>query len=191
MLGAHMNDKPVWYFAFGANMCSRVLSARHVKPLSREPASLADYRLSFLEKGFPPFEPAFASIEPSAGNTVHGVLLRLEPSAFALIDSTEAPGYQLLDVEVVGQNSGRVRASAYASGRPVRGLVPSRRYLDLLCEGAREHGLPEGYVRRLEAEPCRDVPGGRLVFTFLARTLAALQRRGFALPARARRRRER
>jgi hypothetical protein len=184
-----MSDEPVWYFAFGANMCARVRSARRVTALSREPARLPDYRLTFAERGFPFFEPAFASIEAARGHDVHGVLLQLPETAFALIDSTESPGYQLLDVEVIGRNSGPVRAAAYASRSPVPGLVPSRRYLELLCEGARENGLPADYLHRLEAQPSRYVPGGTFVFTLLARALAALQRRGVAVPARARRRR--
>lgn len=184
-----MSDKPVWYFAFGANMCSRVLAARRVTPLAREPAKLPDYRLAFLEKGFPFFEPAFASIEPAPGDTVHGVLLQLEQRGFAFIDSTESPGYRLLEVDVIGRDSGRVCAATYASRRPVQGLVPSRRYLELICEGARENGLPGDYVRRLEAEPSRYVPGGKLVFGTLARAFGALQRRRVAVPARARRRR--
>lgn len=182
-----MSVEPLWYFAFGANMSSRVLAARHVTPLSREVATLPDYRLVFQERGVPIVEPAFASIEPASGDRVHGVLLQLERAAFARIDSTEGPGYRLLDVEVIGRSSGRVRATAYTSSRPVRGLLPSRRYLELLCEGARENGLPDDYVRRLEAEPCRHVPGAAPVITLLVRVLGVLQRRGIGVPARARR----
>lgn len=182
-----MKNGHMWYFAFGANMSSRVLSARRVRPLSREPAALAGYRLVFHERGVPIFEPAFASIEPAAGGIVHGVLLRLEHAAFSLIDSTEGPGYDLLEVDVVGRDSGRVRATAYTSRRPVAGLVPSRRYLDLLCEGARENGLPADYVRRLEAQPSRNIPGSHALFSLVAKALQALQRRGIAVPARARR----
>lgn len=182
-------DGTVWYFAFGANMSSRVLATRRVSPLSSQPATLHDYRLAFKEPGLPFFEPGFASIEPARGDIVHGVLLELDRAAFARIDSTEAPGYRLLDVPVVGRDSGRVQATAYTSRRPVSGLLPSRRYLELLCEGARENGLPSDYVRRLETAPCRHVPGAAPVITLLVRVLGALQRRGVAVPARARRRR--
>ncbi len=184
-----MSVEPVWYFAFGANMSSRVLSARRVAPLSREAAMLPDYRLVFQERGLPVFEPAFASIEPARGDRVHGVLLQLDDAAFARIDATESPGYRLLDVEVVGMSSGRVRAAAYTSRRPVAGLLPSRRYLDLLCEGAREHGLPDDYLRQLDAEPCRHIPGAAPFFSLMVRLLGAMQRRGVGVPERARRRR--
>lgn len=184
-----MAETAVWYFAFGANMSSRVLARRRVTPISSEPARLSGYRLAFQERGIPFVEPAFASIEPADGDAVHGVLMRLERAAFARIDSSEGPGYELLDVDVIGRDSGRVCATAFTSRRPVVGLRPSRRYLGLLCEGARENGLPTEYVRRLEGEPHFYVPGMGPAFTLLASALHALQRRGIGVPARARSRR--
>jgi AIG2-like family len=183
------DDKAVWYFAFGANMSSRVLRARHVRPLSSEAARLDGFRLVFGEPGVPLLEPVFASIDPAEGESVYGVLLRLLAEDFTRIDATEGPGYDVLRVDVVGSVNGPVRARAFRTRDPVRGRRPSRRYLDLMRSGAREHGLPERYVQRLDAEPCGAVlPGSGTLFTALVRVLGLFQRRGLLVPWRARRR---
>lgn len=180
-------ESAVWYFAFGANMNLRVLNARQVRPLSREAARLEGYRLVFGEPGIPLLEPAFASIEPAPGDVVHGVLLNLARDDFARIDSTEGPGYEILNVEVVGRVHGAVTARAFKTRHPVSGRKPSLRYLNLMLRGAYEHELPAEYLHRLEAQPYYYVPGAALVFNSLVRLLGPLQRRGFLVPRRARR----
>lgn len=181
-------SEEVWYFAFGANMCSSVLRTRRVSPLSSEAARLDGFRLVFGEPGFPPLEPVFASIEPAEGEAVHGVLFRLTRRDFARIDSTEGPGYDLLRVDVVGSVHGSARARAFRTRKPVRGRKPSRRYVDLLRSGAREHGLPAEYVRRLDAEPSGPaIPGASLLFGGLVRVLRLLRWTGLFVPSRGRR----
>lgn len=167
----------VWYFAFGANMSSRALSMRRVQPLRREAAALADYRLTFGERGLPLLEPAFASIEAAPGEVVHGVLMELTGADFDRIDATEGRGYALVEVRVRGAVSGAIEALAFQTRAPVRGRRPSGRYLDLLCEGAREHGLPPAYIAWLAAQPSLRVPGTRLVSRVLMPLLAAAHRR--------------
>lgn len=169
-------------------MSSRVLRGRGVRPLSSESARLDGFRLVFGEPGLPLLEPVFASIDPAEGEAVHGVLLRLAPGDFARIDATEGPGYEVLSVDVVGRVHGPVRARVFRTRRPVRGRRPSRRYLDLMRLGAREHGLPCDYVRRLDGEASGlVVPGGGRLFAGLVRVLGWLQRRGILVPPRARR----
>ena len=48
--------------------------------------------------------------------------------------------------------AGAVRVDAFTYLSPTRrtGRKPSARYLGLLLEGARQHGLPDDYVRALE-----------------------------------------
>jgi hypothetical protein len=168
----------VWYFAYGSNMASSVLVRRRgVRPLSSERARLADHRLVFDLRGIPAVEPGFASIAPSPGDHVHGVLYRLTRADLARVDASEAPAYKSVDVEVDAAISGRVVASTLRNRRPVSGLKPSRRYLRLLCEGAREAGLPGDYVAWLEAQPTAYVPGMSEGLELLWGALFALLRR--------------
>jgi hypothetical protein len=148
----------VHYFAFGANMRSVVLRRRGIVVLSREPARLRGHRLVFDLAGIPLVEPAFASIVPDSERDVYGVLYRLAPDQLDRVNRYEGSGYMIIEVEVEGERSGAQRANTYQTKRPVSGLRPSRRYLRVLCEGARENDLPPPYIRELEAHPSVHVP---------------------------------
>ena len=141
-------------------MSSRVLRERRgVRVHSSEAAVLSGFRLVFDHLGIPFLEPAFASVRPAADSVVHGVLYALEPDDFVKLDRVEGPGYRLRGLDVEGVEHGKVTAAVYQTRRPRSGRRPSARYLRILCEGAREHGLPEEYVRALEAQPSVHVAG--------------------------------
>jgi len=148
----------VHYFAFGANMSSAVLRRRGIVVLSREAGRLRGHRLVFDLAGIPWVEPAFASIVPDSAHDVYGVLYRLAPDQLKRINSYEGAGYSFIEVEVEGERSGIQRSSACQTRRPTSGLKPSRRYLRILSEGARENDLPASYICELEAHPCVQVP---------------------------------
>ena len=148
----------VYYFAFGANMSSVVLRRRRIVILSREPARLRGHRLVFDLAGIPWVEPAFAGIVPDPEHDVYGVLYRLAPDQLDRVNGYEGPGYSFIEVEVEGARSGIQRSRSYRTKRSRSGLRPSRRYLRILSEGARENDLPASYVRELDAHPCVHVP---------------------------------
>jgi hypothetical protein len=101
-----------WYFAYGANMSLRLLAKRSIVPRASEPGVLADHRLVFTAKGYPWMaEPAWASVEPAVGEAVHGVLHDVDADAIALLDRLEGALYRRVDVDVLGANSGVVRAA--------------------------------------------------------------------------------
>ena len=168
-----------WHFTYGANMCSRILVGRRgLRPLSSEPARLDGYRLTFSLPGLPYVEPVFANIEEDRDGTVHGVLHRIRDEELAVLDRIEA-GYASVDVTVAGSVSGEVVARAYHSAHVVRGLCPSRRYLALVCEGAREFGLPEDYVRELARQPTVHSPLMTPVLARVVKLFESLRRRGW------------
>lgn len=148
----------IWYFAYGTNMSRATLARRGLRPSSSEAARLDGYRLRFSHRGLVFVEPAFANIEADPSASMHGVLHRLESGQLARLDRFEGAEYVHVVVDVVGERSGVVRARAYLDPNLAPGLQPSRRYLRACCAGAREHGLPEDYVRALEEQPCLHVP---------------------------------
>lgn len=178
-------DDAVWYFAYGANMSRRVLDRRGLRPLSCEPARLDGYRLRFSHPGVLPIEPAFANLEAHAAGVVHGALYRLRNDEMLRLDLVESTDYAHVDVPVLGARAGAVVARAYLDPRPVEGRVPSRRYLRVCCEGARELGLPGDYVDALAAHPSLHVPVVSDVATLL---VSAVERARRALGGRAPRR---
>lgn len=145
-----MRHDTVRYFAFGANMARRVLvRRRRIHPLDSVPARLDDHALRFSLRGLPFVEPAFATIVPAPGESMFGVLHTLTKPDLARLDRIEA-SYDRVDV-VVTTSDGPVPATAYRARRFVAERPPSRRYLHLLIEGAKEHGLPDAWIEALRA----------------------------------------
>jgi gamma-glutamylcyclotransferase len=143
------------YFAYGANMSRRVIAGRRgLAVVACERARLLGHRLTFGQRGFRYVEPAFATVIEAPGESVHGVLWTLAgPDELARLDRNESREYDRVEHDVVGETSGAVRAHLYRTRRPWEGLVPSRRYRDLLVSGAREHELPSDWIARLAGHP--------------------------------------
>jgi len=144
----------VWYFAYGANMHDDTFRIRRgIQPLECRSGRLRGYRLRFNLGGRPKGRaaPANLCLDPDA--EVWGVLYRITRRDLMRLDSTEGVpgrGYRHIMVEVEDTDNRRVAAIAYmAQGKDVDGK-PSLRYLMLLRDGARAHGLPEQYIRFLE-----------------------------------------
>lgn len=167
-------DAPVYYFAYGANMSTDVLCRRRgLRPARSEAAMLADHRLVFDLRGVPFLEPAFASVRSEPGATVHGVVHQIDAAAMARLDGMESPAYRRQQRRVTARTLGELDAEVYVNVSPREGLQPSLRYLELLSAGAREHQLPEDYVRFLTEHPHGDVG---LFRPFTAAALQALTR---------------
>ncbi len=163
-------DSRVRYFSFGSNMLRSVLEGRRgIVPLARTPAVCADHRLAFTALGIPPFEPAFASLEPAAGRSCHGVLYTLAlPDWLRLCASEGVPfAYRTIPVQVRAYAAGMApeNASEFISAMSLRSfqpqtllslppleLRPSKRYLGLIKAGAAESGLTQAWQKELAAQ---------------------------------------
>ena len=145
-----------WYFAYGANMATRVLERRGLRWAESRPGVLADYRWTIAVPGLPLVEPGFATVQPCAGAHVHGVLYRMASSDLAALDSYEAD-QDRFEVDV-SSRSETFRATTYRSHRFQEGLRCSRRYRRLLLEGASQHALPEPWIAMLSDLPVAYFP---------------------------------
>src|SRR4051812_18853467 len=157
-----MNDETVFYFAYGANMSTKTFQRgyRRLHPQSAEKAVLKGYRLAFSEPGIPFFDPGFGNIEEDPEAMCEGVLYRITHEEMDHLDVSEGNrAYNIVDVEVEGVNSGRVLARTFQSRAHAHGLLPSKRYLDILIEGALEHGLSDMWVTMLRNQPHVDRSG--------------------------------
>jgi cation transport regulator ChaC len=87
-------------------------------------------------------------------SVVWGVLYRITRRDLMRLDSTEGVpgrGYGHAIVDVQGADGRPIQAVTYiARGKEIDGR-PSLRYITLLRDGARAHGLPEDYIRFLES----------------------------------------
>ena len=147
-------QEPVWYFAFGANMHdSAFRERREMRPAAWRVGRVKGYRLRFNLEGRPRGRAAPANIAPDPGAEVWGVLYGITRRQLLDLDSTEGvPGrrYRQLWVEAEDVEGNVLRTVTYiAEGKETDGN-PSLRYITLLREGARAHGLPEHYLRILD-----------------------------------------
>ncbi len=151
--------KPIRHFAYGANMCSSVLHRRRgIQPLSATVACAPDYALAFNMPGIRIIEPFFANLVPRPGAVAYGVLYALSPMALQTLRRLEGGAYldSLLHVRTCAGELVEAHAYVGAANRPEG--RPSRRYLRLLIEGAREHDLPGAYLEQLVRTPAVHVP---------------------------------
>ncbi len=148
-----MSTDPAWYFAYGSNLDADTFTGRRgMRPLATRIARLDGHRLCF-DIPIGPGERGVANLAHAPGAHTWGVLYLLTPDDFAHLDRTEGvPNgiYQRMTVEVVTAAGDRLRAATYQSPLGGRSRKPSARYMRLLLEGARTHGLPRDWICRLE-----------------------------------------
>jgi cation transport regulator ChaC len=145
----------VWYFAYGSNMHdSAFRERRRMRPLEWRAGRLCGYRLRFNLDGRPVGKAAPANICLDPAGEVWGVLYRITSREMVRLNSTEGvPGgrYRPTWLSVEDAQGRTVTAMTYvAAGNPNDGR-PSLRYVQLLRDGARAHGLPADWVRLLES----------------------------------------
>ena len=144
------------HFAYGSNMDAAAMRRRcpGAEPLGT--ARLHNWRFVVTRDGY-------ASVTPSLGQVVHGVLWRLGPRDLAAVNVYEAvdSGLYRRRMLTVRHNGGCVQALVYVGrenslGRPRPG------YQDTILTAAREWRLPQDYVRALERwKPARGASSAR------------------------------
>lgn len=158
-------EAQVIYFAYGSNMDPAQMRERCPGAEARGAGYLAEYRLCFPRWSDRRLH-AVASIEPSQGERVWGVLYHMTPEDWRFLHAIEGHlgeghalnGYDLIAVEVSATVE-TVAARTYVANvnpkRPDAGLT-SARYLRQLIDGAIAHRLPDDYVDMLRAVPTFD-----------------------------------
>jgi cation transport regulator ChaC len=144
----------IWYLAYGSNMHdSAFLERRGMKPTEWRIGRLRGYRLRFNLDGRPVGKAAPANICVDPDCELWGVLYRITRLELLRLDATEGvPGrnYKHVWVPVEDADGNMITAVTYlARGKESDG-VPSLRYISLLRDGARIHGLPEVWLQFLD-----------------------------------------
>ena len=146
-------DDLLWYFAYGSNMCASIfVERRGMQPSAATWGWLEGFRLCFdLPVG--PGERGVANLVGAPGARTCGVLYRISAAEAERLDHSEGvpAGYYRRIAVTVNTGEGAIAAFTYQSGYATPGRKPSRRYMRLLLDGARQHGLPAEYVAALGA----------------------------------------
>ncbi len=130
------------------------LDRRGMRPLESRIGRLEGYRLRFNLDGRPKGKAAPANICADASAEVWGVLYQITGRDMLHLNATEGlPGgrYHPNWLNVEDANGRLVKAMTYIAEGNANDGHPSLRYLSLLREGARAHGLPEAWVRYLDS----------------------------------------
>ena len=153
-LDGHPEDA-VWYFAYGSNMHDSAFRTRRgMRPNEWRAGRIPGYRLRFNLEGRPRGKAAPANISLDKEGDVWGVLYRINQRELVRLNASEGiPGWRYhplwLAAEDIGGNP--LDAVTYiADGKDEDGN-PSLRYVTLLREGARAHGLPVHWISFLES----------------------------------------
>lgn len=146
---------PVWYFAYGSNMHSDAfLEMRRMRPTEWRVGQLKGYRLRFNLDGKPKGKSAPANICPDPDSEVWGVLYKITHRQMLRLNLSEGVpgrGYRPTWLEMHNVDGQTVRAMTYvAKGKESDGC-PSLRYITLIRDGARAHGLPASWLQMLES----------------------------------------
>jgi cation transport regulator ChaC len=155
--GIRLEGRPgesIWYFAYGANMHDGAFRDRRgMQPAEWRVGRLPGYRLRFNLDGRPKGKSAPANISEHPRHEVWGVLYRITRRDLVRLNASEGiPGRRYRPIELPAEDAAgnRLNAVAYIADGNDEDGNPSLRYLTLLREGAREHGLPEHWLARLD-----------------------------------------
>jgi len=145
----------VWYFAYGSNMHEGAfLERRLMRPTEWRVGRLKGYRLRFNLDGVPKGKTAPANVCPDPDSEVWGVLYNITHRQMLRLNLTEGvPGkvYRPTWLEMYDVGGQTVRAMTYVAEGNESDGCPSLRYIALLRDGARAHGLPTKWLQMLES----------------------------------------
>ncbi len=150
-------DDAVWYFAYGSNMHpSAFRDRRGMRPSETRTGRIAGYRLRFNLDGWPRGRAAPANICPEPDAEVWGVLYRIPRRDLVRLNASEGvPGrnYRPVLLRAEDDTGEPIEAFAYIARGNARDGRPSLRYITLIREGARSHGLPGHWLAHLDRVP--------------------------------------
>lgn len=142
------------YFAYGSNMLTKRLTDRVSGATKIAVARVIRRRLAFHKRSTDGSGKCDIPAIDDLSSIVYGVLFNIPKDQFVELDRHEGVGYGYIrrKVEVV-VGSRSLSAQTYLATEDAidAGLVPYDWYHRLVLEGAREHGLPRGYIADIAA----------------------------------------
>jgi hypothetical protein len=124
--------------------------SRGINPQFMAPARITGWELAMEHPGVPFVEPVFATIKEQEFTEVHGVLYKINDRDFERLNNSEGAAYRLVWIDNIQCEGSIFRGCTFVSPEPCAGKKPSRRYMQVLIQGAKESNLPKGYIEDLE-----------------------------------------
>lgn len=152
-------------FSYGSNMCTARLRERAPSARSLGRAQLRGHRLRWHKRSVDGSGKCDAEPALDGRSVVWGVIFEIESSELRHLDLAEGlhQGYERVGVNVeTARRSVQAQIYRAADSHKDADLKPYDWYQSLVVAGAREHGLPAGYIEKLESVPSRhDANEGR------------------------------
>lgn len=148
----------MYYFAYGSNMSSRRLLARVPSARSLGVAHLPGYEMSFGKRSHD--GSAKCTITPKKGASTLGVLYQIPADQRYTLDRIEGQGfgYDAKDIRITTQSGRKMMAFTYL-GTDLNDVLPAYTwYVEHVLRGAREHGITQQYIDKIEAVPAIEDP---------------------------------
>ena len=139
------------HFAYGSNLSSRFLKQYCPTAKFVMRAFLPNFRVSF------PFysqrrKGGISSIILDPGNVVRGVVYEVHDNEMETLDEVKSvpKGHYKRETYLVLGDDGQLhKANLYRVVKPEGPFTPAASYLELMMEGAEEHGLDADYLESL------------------------------------------
>ena len=141
------------YFAYGSNMSVARIRARVPSATVDSIASLAGHVMRFRKRSNVDGSAKCDVIETSnPGDRVWGVVYDIDAGEKTHLDDAEGLGYgyEQKEVELAGPDGETLHAFTYYATDIDDGRKPYTWYTEHVLRGARENGLPAGYVAQIE-----------------------------------------
>jgi gamma-glutamylcyclotransferase len=143
-----------WYFAYGSNLDIDQKELRTGTIRHAEACCLPGYRFLFNKRGSN--GQRFANIVPDRSADVWGVAYLCSPAAMREMDRFEGVAgghYFRVPVRLLTRTGEPRDAVTYVAGAKYlcEEATPTEAYLQKILKGALHHGLPEEYIRFIEA----------------------------------------
>lgn len=141
------------YFAYGSNMNTKRLRERVPSAAKLSTGALNNFTLRFHKRSTDGSAKCDAFYTNNKSDEVRGVIYEIDESEKCSLDDAEGlgKGYNQITIRVKSENEILETFTYVADQTEIdETLNPYSWYKDLVISGAREHYLPESYVRKLE-----------------------------------------
>lgn len=137
-------------FCYGSNMLSKRIQERvpSARPIGL--GRLAAHKLAWHKRSDDGSGKCDIEKTDVAGDFVLGVIYEVDAAEKPQLDAAEGKGYGQTSVDVETP-TGSIRALTYKAENIDAARRPYHWYKAFVVAGAREHGMPEGYLLGLEA----------------------------------------
>ena len=147
-----------WYFAIGAMINPTSILLRGVHPIRSFPAAMQDFKLEFLPSS------GMAEAVLHKGSLIHGVLHELSAPDMEILDEIETFYTKEYGTAQLYDGTKVENVYVYAIAEETRDKMlreaasdeklPTERYLDVIVEGCRHHGVADHHISYLRSLKC-------------------------------------